>query len=47
MSQYRKKPVVIEAIRWTGDNINQIWDWAGAADIYGPTENNPTWLISN
>ena len=24
MAKYRKKPVVIEAIQWTGDNINDV-----------------------
>ena len=24
MAKYRKKPVVIEAIQWTGDNLNEI-----------------------
>ncbi len=24
MSKYRKKPIVIEAIQWTGDNLNDI-----------------------
>ncbi len=26
--QYRKKPVVIEAIQWTGDNLHEIAEWA-------------------
>lgn len=42
--KYRKKPVVIEAMQWTGDNINDIWEWVGAGAIYGPTEANPDWL---
>jgi hypothetical protein len=45
MTKFRKKPVVIEAMQWTGDNINEIWDWAGADHIYGPTEKNPDELI--
>lgn len=43
--KYRKKSVVTEAIQWTGDNINDLWDWGGAAGIYGPTEKNPNQLI--
>lgn len=27
--KYRKKPVVIEAIQWTGKNLKQIIDFAG------------------
>jgi len=29
MSKYRKKPVVIEAIKWTGDNLKEIIDFSG------------------
>lgn len=43
--RYRKKPVVIEAMQWTGDNIEAIWEWGGAGGIYGPTEKNPDQLI--
>jgi hypothetical protein len=34
MPRYRKKPVVVEAMQWTGDNIHQLWDWGGAAGIH-------------
>jgi hypothetical protein len=27
--KYQKKPVVIEAIQWTGDNLKQIIDFTG------------------
>lgn len=30
---YRKKPVVIEAIQWTGDNIDEVKEFAGN-DVY-------------
>lgn len=33
MALYRKKPVVIEAVQWTGENVNQIWDAFGTEDI--------------
>jgi hypothetical protein len=26
---YRKKPVVIQAMQWTGENVAEIWDWVG------------------
>ena len=29
MAPYRKKPVVIEAMQWTGDNLGQIVRWVG------------------
>lgn len=38
--KYRKKPVVIEAIKYTGINIQELWDWAGADNIYGPVEDD-------
>lgn len=34
--KFRKKPVVVEAIQYTGDNIQEIWDAFGAENIYGP-----------
>lgn len=27
MAKYRKKPVVIDAVEWTGENINDICDF--------------------
>lgn len=30
MTQYRKRPVVIEAIRWTGHNADEMRRFAGA-----------------
>lgn len=30
MNRYRKKPVVIEAVQWTGDNFDVIHAWSGA-----------------
>lgn len=29
MPKYRKKPVIIEAMQYTGDNIAEILKWAG------------------
>ncbi len=43
--KYRKKPVEIEAIQFTGSNVQEIWDAFGTAGIYGPTEKNPDHLI--
>lgn len=45
MPRFRKKPVTVEAVQWTGDNVNELWDVFGAENIYGPTEKNPDWLI--
>lgn len=27
MAKYRKKPVVIEAVKWTGENHREMWDF--------------------
>ena len=29
VKKYKKKPVVVEAIQWTGDNTAEIMRWAG------------------
>jgi hypothetical protein len=29
MKTYRKLPVIVEAIQWTGDNEQEIRDWTG------------------
>ena len=34
MEKYRKKPVVVEAVQWTGENIKEVLDfmnWRNAA----------------
>lgn len=33
MPKFRKKPVVIEAVQWTGDNIEEIDQLADKADV--------------
>ena len=32
MAKYRKRPVVIEAIQWTGENLREIIDFTGLND---------------
>lgn len=39
MKNYRKKPVVIQAIQWTGDNLRQVIDFTGLH----PSANKWTW----
>ena len=34
IKKYRKKPVVIEAVQWTGENIEEILDFVGLDGIY-------------
>lgn len=36
MSRFRKRPVEIEATRYTGENIAEVWDAFGASAIFGP-----------
>lgn len=43
--RFRKRPVEVVAVQWTGDNTAELWDAFSAANIYGPTEKNPDWLI--
>ena len=38
--KYRKKPVIIEAIQWTGKNLSEIDDFMG-----GTVENKGTTLV--
>lgn len=44
MPRFKKKPVEIEAIQFTGDNIEEIWDAFTAEHIYGPgwMQSDPT-----
>jgi hypothetical protein len=39
VSQFRKKPVVIDAVHWNGENTGEVWDLAekGAAKREKPT----------
>lgn len=31
--KFKKKPVIIEAVQWTGDNVSEILDFVGHLDI--------------
>lgn len=43
MSMYRKKPVVIEAIQYRGDNAAEVLAWANASMVsYQPTTTTMT-----
>ena len=33
MAQYRKRPVVVDAIQWTGDNVDEIIAWADTSRV--------------
>ncbi len=45
MPQFRKKPVVIEAMQYQPERIQQLWDWAGADVVYGPVEDDTSAYI--
>lgn len=40
VNKFRKKPVVIEAMQWTGDNLDALKEW-GAPVTYLPASNRP------
>jgi hypothetical protein len=42
MSKYRKRPVVIEAERFTGDNGNDIARWCGGKVVHDAKPSDPT-----
>ena len=48
MKKYRKKPVVIEAIQWTGENTKDIFAFGGDVDFWrepNPNHNVVTFVI--
>jgi hypothetical protein len=34
VAKFRKKPVVIEAVQWSGSNWHEILDFAGSKNVY-------------
>ena len=38
IQKFRKKPVVIEAVLWTGENIQEVLDFAREAAIYNKVD---------
>ena len=41
--KYRKKPVVVEAVRWNGNNYKEVIDFAGNNEIWFDALGN-TWI---
>lgn len=37
VKKYRKKPVVVEAVQWTGDNTSEIMKWVGGKAYFRDT----------
>lgn len=47
MAKYRKKPVIIEAVQWTGKNHREMWNFlTGKTDEY-MTSNEDTFYIDH
>jgi hypothetical protein len=44
MPKFRKKPLEVDAMQWTGDNIAAIWEWGGFGDWYAREEDDVTTL---
>ena len=45
-AKYRKRPVVIEAMQWTGDNAEQIIRWAGTVNVRSSSSRPETLRVS-
>lgn len=45
IKKYIKKPVIIEAVQWTDDNISEIKDFCGGSLIF--KGNNPSCIYIN
>jgi hypothetical protein len=43
--KYRKKPVVIEAILWSGDNELEVAAFFGQSDTFGLHDDTNVWTI--
>ena len=50
IAKYRKKPVVIEAVQYTGDNISEIFEWMNTVNAcvayIDPDEDNSLVIIT-
>ena len=44
-TRFRKRPIVVEAMRYNPAAIQGIWDWVGADRVYGPTEETDSAFI--
>lgn len=42
MPKFRKKPVVIDAIQWTGQNAGDVWEFCPEAEVHRIPEVPPT-----
>ena len=38
MAKYRKKPIVIEAVRWDGNKISEVTEWTKEALAKSPSQ---------
>ncbi len=44
---YRKKPVEVEAVEWTGDDLSEITTWAGAFVEKHPANDNELSVVTD
>lgn len=42
--QYRKKPVIIEAIHWDGSNAAEVADFMGSSPVFGSDGRGAHWV---
>lgn len=48
MIQYEKRPVIVNAVRWEGDNFDEIKELAGGnAELFTTTRNVGDWLVQS
>lgn len=47
MKVYRKKPVEVEAVEWTGSNLDEILEWAGNAVSVHPGNDTELSVVTN
>jgi hypothetical protein len=45
MTRFRKKTIEIDAMRWTGYNIDELMQWAGPQVVNYPTDKTPENLL--
>lgn len=46
MAKFRKKPVVVEAIQWTGHNWSEVYKWIMKWDLQDPGVNNVGGIVT-
>ena len=42
--KYRRRPIEVEAVRWTGDNFDEVAEFVNGEAIYQDAESN--WVVA-